>query len=234
MMSTRVLVVDDDLTIAEVVGDYLRDAGLETRHAADGLTALSVAQQWAPDLVVLDRMLPGIDGLEVCRRLRAAQGSQPPVPVIMLTALGEESDRVAGLETGADDYVTKPFSPRELALRVQAVLRRASAPQGPPPEPFRSGRFEVDVAARRIRRDGQDVALTVREFDLLAFFLRHPGRAFTRAELLAQVWGWSYGDLSTVTVCVRRIREKTEDEPASPLHLQTVWGVGYRWEAGIQ
>ena len=228
-MSARVLVVDDDLTIAEVVGDYLRDAGLETRHAADGQAALTLAREWPPDLVVLDLMLPGIDGLEVCRRLRAAQ-RQSPLPVIMLTALGEEADRVAGLETGADDYVTKPFSPRELALRVQAVLRRAAA-EAAPPEPFRLGRFEVDVAARQIRRDDLDLALTIREFDLLVFLLSHPGRAFTRAELLEQVWGWSYGDLSTVTVCVRRLREKTEDDPASPVHLQTVWGVGYRWEA---
>jgi len=230
-MNARVLVVDDDLTIAEVVGDYLRDAGLETRHAADGPTALSLAREWPPDLVVLDLMLPGIGGLEVCRRLRATPGGQPPVPVIMLTALGEEADRVLGLETGADDYVTKPFSPRELALRVQAVLRRAAAVEAPPAEPFRTGRFEVDVAARRIRRDGQELTLTVREFDLLAFLLRHPGRAFTRPELLEHVWGWSYGDLTTVTVCVRRIREKTEEEPASPVHLRTVWGVGYRWEA---
>jgi DNA-binding response OmpR family regulator len=234
MMSARVLVVDDDLTIAEVVGDYLRDAGLETRHAADGLSALSVAEQWPPDLVVLDLMLPGIDGLEVCRRLRSPVHGQPPVPVIMLTALGEEADRVAGLQTGADDYVTKPFSPRELALRVQAVLRRAAAAQAPPPEPFTAGQFEVDTAGRRIRRDGRELALTIREFDLLAFFLRHPGRAFTRAELLEQVWGWSYGDLSTVTVCVRRIREKAEETPASPVHLQTVWGIGYRWEASVQ
>jgi len=229
-MSARILVVDDDLTIGEVVGDYLRDAGLEARHAADGPSALSVAEQWPPDLVVLDLMLPGIDGMEVCRRLRAAHGSQHALPVIMLTALGEEADRVVGLEAGADDYVTKPFSPRELALRVQAVLRRAAAARAMPPEPFRAGRFEVDVAARRIRRDGHELALTIREFDLLAFFLSHPGRAFTRVQLLEQVWGWSYGDLSTVTVCVRRLREKTEDDPASPAHLQTVWGVGYRWE----
>ena len=228
-MNARVLVVDDDLTIAEVVGDYLRDAGLETRHAADGQSALSLAREWPPNLVVLDLMLPGIDGLEVCRRLRAAQRQQP-LPVIMLTALGDEADRVQGLEAGADDYVTKPFSPRELALRVQAVLRRAAAAQAAPPEPFHAGRFEVDVAARRIRRDDRDLALTIREFDLLVFFLSHPGRAFTRAELLEQVWGWSYGDLSTVTVCVRRIREKVEDNPTSPAHLQTVWGVGYRWE----
>ena len=232
-MNARVLVVDDDLTIAEVVGDYLRDAGLETRHAADGQSALSLAREWPPDLVVLDLMLPGIDGLEVCRRLRATQRGQQPLPVIMLTALGDEADRVQGLEVGADDYVTKPFSPRELALRVQAVLRRAAAAaEATPPEPLRVGRFEVDMAARRIRRDDSPMALTIREFDLLAFFLSHPGRAYTRAELLEQVWGWSYGDLSTVTVCVRRLREKTEDDPASPAHLQTVWGVGYRWDAG--
>jgi two-component system, OmpR family, response regulator ResD len=231
-MNARVLVVDDDLTVAEVVGDYLRDAGLETRHAPDGQSALSLAEEWSPDLVVLDLMLPGIDGLEVCRRLRAARDGQPPVPVIMLTALDEEGDRVLGLETGADDYVTKPFSPRELALRVQAVLRRtASAEPGTAPAPpVVAGPFEVDVAARRIRRDGQELALTVREFDLLSFFILHPGRAFTRLELLEQVWGWSFGDLSTVTVCVRRLREKLEDSPNSPTHLQTVWGVGYRWE----
>jgi two-component system, OmpR family, response regulator ResD len=230
-MNARVLVVDDDMTIAEVVGDYLRDAGLEIRHASDGQSALSVAQEWRPDLVVLDLMLPGVGGLEVCRRLRAVNGGQQVLPVVMLTALGEEADRVVGLEAGADDYVTKPFSPRELALRVQAVLRRATAAGAAPPEPFRSGRFEVDVAARRIRRDGRELALTIREFDLLAYFLVHPGQAFTRVQLLEQVWGWSYGDLSTVTVCVRRLREKTEDDPASPAHLQTVWGIGYRWEA---
>ncbi len=232
-MNARVLVVDDDLTIAEVVGDYLRDAGLETRHAADGQSALTLAEEWPPDLVVLDLMLPGIDGLEVCKQLRAGHDSQQPLPVIMLTALGEEADRVLGLETGADDYVTKPFSPRELALRVQAVLRRATLAaeaRDAPPEPFTAGRFEVDVAARRIRRDDRELELTVREFDLLAFFLTHPGRAFTRLELLELVWGWTFGDLSTVTVCVRRIREKVEDNPAAPVYLQTVWGVGYRWE----
>jgi two-component system, OmpR family, response regulator ResD len=181
---------------------------------------------------VLDLMLPGASGLEVCRRLREEQDTQAPLPVIMLTALGEESDRVAGLESGADDYVTKPFSPRELTLRVQAVLRRArtSDPAAVPP-PVRSGALEVDVAARRARRDGQELDLTVREFDLLAFFVLHPGRAFTRAELLEQVWGWSFGDLSTITVYVRRLRDKVEQEPAAPAQLKTVWGVGYRWEA---
>jgi two-component system, OmpR family, response regulator ResD len=231
-VNARILVVEDDLTVAEVVVDYLRHAGLETRHAVDGQAALEIAAGWQPDLVVLDLMLPGASGLEVCRRLREERDEQAPMPVIMLTALGEESDRVRGLESGADDYVTKPFSPRELTLRVQAVLRRARA--GNPaatPQPVRSGRLEVDVAARRARRDGRELDLTVREFDLLAFFVSHPDRAFTRTELLEQVWGWSFGDLSTVTVYVRRLRDKVEREPASPAQLQTVWGVGYRWEA---
>jgi two-component system, OmpR family, response regulator ResD len=231
-VDARILVVEDDLTVAEVVVDYLRHAGLEPRHAVDGRTALEIAATWQPDLVVLDLMLPGISGLEVCRLLRERQDARVPLPVIMLTALGEESDRVAGLESGADDYVTKPFSPRELALRVQAVLRRARA-AGPAttPQPVRSGRLEVDVAARRARSDGRELDLTGREFDLLAFLVCHPGRAYTRAELLEQVWGWSFGDLSTITVYVRRLRDKVEEEPASPTQLQTVWGVGYRWEA---
>src|SRR5271166_5717723 len=186
-MTARVLVVDDDPTVAEVVVDYLWHAGMESRHVADGHTALRLADTWRPDLVVLDVMLPGIDGLEVCRRLRDARGAQTLLPVIMLTALGEENDRVLGLKTGADDYVTKPFSPRELALRVQAVLRRAGPPLAPAagvtatPRPLRSGDLEVDVAARRARRDDHELVLTVREFDLLAFFMSHPGQAFTRA-----------------------------------------------------
>ena len=237
-MDARILVVEDDLTVAEVVVDYLRHAGLEPRHALDGDTALEIAAAWRPELVVLDLMLPGVSGLEVCRRLREGQDAQVPLPVIMLTALGEESDRVLGLESGADDYVTKPFSPRELTLRVQAVLRRARAAgaagstvSSGMAQPIRSGRLEVDVAARRARFDGRELDLTVREFDLLAFFVSHPGRAFTRAELLEQVWGWSFGDLSTITVYVRRLRDKVEQEPAAPVQLQTVWGVGYRWEA---
>ena len=225
--------VDDDPTVAEVVGDYLRHAGMESRHAADGHTALRLAGTWRPDLVVLDVMMPGIDGLEVCRRLRDVRGEQALLPVIMLTALGEESDRVLGLETGADDYVTKPFSPRELALRVQAVLRRGTAPGTgtAASPPLRSGRIEVDVAARRACRDGRELSLTVREFDLLAFFMTHPGQAFTRAELMKRVWGWSFGDQSTVTVHVRRIRDKVEEEPSSPLLLRTVRGIGYCWDA---
>ena len=213
--------------------DYLRHAGLEPRHAVDGHAALEIAAAWQPDLVVLDLMLPGVSGLEVCRLLREEQDGQAPLPVIMLTALGQETDRVLGLENGADDYVTKPFSPRELTLRVQAVLRRARAADAAAavPQPVRSGRLEVDVAARRVRSEGRELDLTVREFDLLAFLVSHPGQAFTRAELLEQVWGWSFGDLSTITVYVRRLRDKVEREPASPTQLQTVWGVGYRWEA---
>jgi DNA-binding response OmpR family regulator len=231
-VDARILVVEDDLTVAEVVVDYLRHAGLQPRHAVDGQAALEIAADWPPDLVVLDLMLPGASGLEVCRRLRDGREGED-LPVIMLTALSEESDRVLGLENGADDYVTKPFSPRELTLRVQAVLRRARAADGvaATPQSVRSGRLEVDVAARRARSDGRELDLTVREFDLLAFFVTHPGRAFTRAELLEQVWGWSFGDLSTITVYVRRLRDKVELEPASPTQLRTVWGVGYRWEA---
>jgi len=232
-VEARVLIVEDDLTVAEVVVDYLRHAGLEPRHALDGQSALDLAAAWRPDLVVLDLMLPGIGGLEVCRRLRAGQDPHVPLPVIMLTALGEESDRVRGLEDGADDYVTKPFSPRELTLRVLAVLRRGQAAlhAAIAAPPVRSGRLEVDPAARRVRSDGREVDLTVREFDLLAFFVAHPGRAFSRAELLEQVWGWSFGDLSIITVYVRRLRDKVERDPAAPTQLQTVWGVGYRWEA---
>ena len=233
VMNARVLVVDDDPIVAEVVVDYLRNAGMEPRHAADGPTALSLAEEWRPDLVVLDLMLPGIDGLEVCRRLRDTWDDQGPLPVIMLTALGEENDRVLGLETGADDYVTKPFSPRELALRVEAVLRRAASTEAEalPPTPLFSGPIEVDVAARRARKDGRELPLTVREFDLLAFFMSHPGRAFTRAELMKRVWGWTFGDQSTVTVHVRRLRDKLEEEPTSPVLLRTVRGIGYCWDA---
>jgi DNA-binding response OmpR family regulator len=233
-VDTRVLLVEDDFTVAEVVVDYLRHAGLEPRHAMDGQTALEIAAVWRPGLVLLDLMLPGVSGLEVCRRLREGGDVRTPLPVIMLTALGEESDRVLGLENGADDYVTKPFSPRELALRVQAVLRRARAANAAASageQPVRSGRLEVDVAARRARSDGRELDLTVREFDLLAFFVCHPGKAFTRAELLEQVWGWSFGDQSTITVYVRRLRDKVELDPAAPAQLQTVWGVGYRWDA---
>jgi DNA-binding response OmpR family regulator len=227
-MTARVLVVEDDLTVAEVVLAYLRRAGYEVEHAADGPSALQAAAAQRPDLVVLDLMLPGLDGLEVCRRLQ----EEGPIAVIMLTALGSENDRVLGLEVGADDYVTKPFSPRELTLRVRSVLRRATPPAvAGGPTVLSAGRLRVDVTAHTATRDGQPLALTTREFDLLAFLLAHPGEAFTREALMRQVWGWEFGDQSTVTVHVRRLREKIEDDPADPRLLVTVWGVGYRFDA---
>jgi DNA-binding response OmpR family regulator len=221
----RVLVVDDDPTVSDVVRRYLEQDGYRVRLAADGPAALAAVDAEAPDLVVLDRMLGEVDGLEVCRRLR---GRSPDLPVIMLTALSEEADRVAGLETGADDYLTKPFSPRELVLRVRSVLRRSAAP---PDVVLRDGDLVADTGRRTAERDGRPLPLTVREFDLLEFLLRHPGRTWSRAQLLDRVWGWQFGDQSTVTVHVRRLREKIEHDPAEPARLLTVWGVGYRYEA---
>ncbi|MES4892353.1 response regulator transcription factor [Streptomyces sp. NPDC096012] len=222
--AARVLVVDDDPTVAEVVTGYLHRAGYVVDRADDGPTALARAAAHRPDLVVLDLMLPGMDGLEVCRRLRV----DGPVPVVMLTARGDEDDRILGLEVGADDYVTKPFSPRELVLRVESVLRR-SRPVTAGPRLAAAG-LSVDVEGRRATKGGSELALTLREFDLLAFFLRHPGRAYSREDLMREVWGWDFGDLSTVTVHVRRLRGKVEDDPARPRLIQTVWGVGYRFE----
>jgi DNA-binding response OmpR family regulator len=222
----RILVVEDDPTVAEVVARYLVRDGHEVDCVADGHTALHVAAEKAPDLVVLDLMLPGIGGLEVCRSLR----ERWPVPIVMLTALGEEIDRLVGLETGADDYVTKPFSPRELALRVRSVLRRARGALAPTGEATKDGDLTVDTAAHEVRLAGQAISLTAREFDLLAFLTRHPRQAFTRTDLLEQVWGWEFGDSSTVTVHVRRLREKIEEDPTVPQRILTVWGVGYRYE----
>jgi DNA-binding response OmpR family regulator len=226
---SRILVVDDDPTVAEVVMSYLQREGLDARHVDDGLAALAAADDYQPDLLVLDLMLPGIDGLEVCRRLRAG-GSE--VPIVMLTARGEEEDRVLGLEVGADDYVTKPFSARELVLRIQSVLRRTvgSATGTSLPDVIEDGDVRLDSLARTATRSDEDLLLTAREFDLLAHLLAHPGRAFTREELMDQVWGWEYGDRSTVTVHVRRLREKVELNPSEPSRLVTVWGVGYRWD----
>ena len=222
---SRVLVVDDDDTIAGVVVDYLGRAGHQAERAADGPAALAAIEAAPPDLVLLDIMLPGIDGIEVCRRVRAAL---PDLPVIMLTALGEAEDRIAGLEVGADDYVTKPFSPRELVLRIDSVLRRAT-PARPSPV-VTIGAVTVDRAARTATRAGEPLLLTVRELDLLAYLMAHPDVAFTRDQLMREVWGWTFGDQSTVTVHVRRLREKVEDDPTNPALIKTVWGVGYRLE----
>jgi len=225
----RVLVIDDDPNVAEVVAAYLEREGCIVEVRSDGEAGLQAALADPPDLVVLDLMLPGLDGLEVCRRLQALA----PVPVVMLTAKGDETDRIIGLELGADDYVSKPFSPRELVARIRAVLRRASAPLtpvGPGSANLQAGPVDIDVAAHEARRDGELLPLTSREFELLVFLVRHPRRAFRREEILERVWGSRYGDTSTVTVHVRRLREKVEDDPSAPKLLVTVWGIGYRWE----
>ena len=223
----RVLVIEDDPTVAEVVARYLTREGYSVVVSPDGHSGLRDALESPPDLVVLDLMLPGLSGVEVLGELRKTT----PVPVIMLTALSREVDRVSGLELGADDYVAKPFSPRELTARVKAVLRRATgmieAQAGPPV--VRAGDLELDASTRQVRRKGQAIELTAREFNLLAHFMRNPMRVFRREELLEQVWGFSYGDTSTVTVHVSRLREKVEADPGSPSYIRTVRGFGYRF-----
>jgi DNA-binding response OmpR family regulator len=225
----RIVVVDDDPNLSDVLRRYLARDGHEVECVPDGYAALRRAEESPPDLMILDIMLPGISGLEVCRRLR----ERWPVPVVMLTALGEETDRVVGFEIGADDYVTKPFSPRELALRVRSVLRRARGGglQGAGLlGVLTDGALTIDLGAHEVGLNGGQVALTSREYDLLVFLMRHPRQAFTREQLLAEVWNWSFGDTSTVTVHVRRLREKLEPDPTVPQRICTVWGVGYRYE----
>jgi DNA-binding response OmpR family regulator len=227
--TATVLVVDDEPTIVEIVGRYMERAGFETYTAPDGYKALDAATEHRPDLVVLDVMLPGIDGIEVMERLRERPG--PPIAVILLTARGEESDRLVGLRNGADDYVVKPFSPAELVARVEAVLRRVAPPAaGEDMPPIVHGALRVEPASRRVILDGEEVMLTMREFDLLAFFAANPGRVFSRDQLIEAVWGepW-FDDTSTVTVHVRRLRAKLGDDPAEPRFIETVWGVGYRF-----
>ena len=225
-----VLVVDDEPTITDVVSRYLQRAGYETSVAGDGPSALALAGSERPDLVVLDLMLPGMDGLEVMRRLRSSLGGDRNLSVILLTAKGEPTDRVIGLRLGADDYVVKPFAPAELVARVDAVLRRVdSSPE--PEEPIGFDDLEVDPVARQVRVRGQEVQLTAREYELLLHFVRHPGQVFSRDQLMDAVWQYSfYSDTSTVTVHIRRLRAKIEEDPSSPRWLQTVWGVGYRFQ----
>ncbi|HEV2592266.1 MAG TPA: response regulator transcription factor [Gaiellaceae bacterium] len=219
-----VLVVDDEPIVREVVVRYLERDGFDTLEAADGDAARAVIEQSELDAVVLDVMLPGIDGLALCRWIR----SRSELPVILLTARGEEADRIVGLELGADDYVTKPFSPRELSARVRTVLRRAGTTT-PAPEQLAFGEVVLDGASREVTRAGHPVSLTAKEFDLLWFLASHPKHVFTRDQLMDRVWGYAAAlDTGTVTVHVRRLREKIEIDPAHPLHLQTVWGVGYR------
>jgi DNA-binding response OmpR family regulator len=223
-----VLVVDDEPTITEVVPRYLERAGYSAITASDGLEAIRVAAACRPDLVVLDLMLPQLDGLQVLRRLREGDGAR--TPVILLTAKGEQDDKLVGLRSGADDYVVKPFSPSELVARVDAVLRRADPPEEVS-EPLRFDGLEIDARGRRVTMKGEDVQLSQREFDLLNFIAGHPGQAFSRDQLMDRVWGTALlSDSSTVTVHVRRLRAKIEPDPARPRFIQTVWGVGYRFQ----
>jgi two-component system, OmpR family, response regulator ResD len=223
-----VLVVDDEPTITEVVSRYLERAGYSARTAADGLEAVRIADEYRPDLVVLDVMLPELDGLQVLRRLRDGEGGR--TPVILLTAKGEQDDKLAGLRSGADDYVVKPFSPSELVARVDAVLRRSLPPEEDA-EPLRFDQLEVDVRGRRVTVDGEEAQLSQREFDLLEFFASNPGQAFSRDQLMDRVWGSALlADTSTVTVHVRRLRAKIEPDPERPRFIQTLWGVGYRFQ----
>ena len=222
----RVLIVDDDPLLASVVSRYLQRHGLETEWVGDGQSAIAALEKNRPDVVLLDVMLPGRDGHHVCRELRARWD----LPVLMLTARGDEDARVAGLEAGADDYVCKPFSPRELLLRIRSLLRRAATGNASLRELLRDGDLFLDLGRREARLSQRVVPLTTREHDLLQFLMHHPGVNFSRQELLERVWGWHHGDLSTVTVHVRRLREKIEDDAAQPRRLLTVFGVGYRYE----
>ena len=222
-MTTRVLIADDDAVVRDVVRRYLERDGLEVRVVGDGNEALRVLGTERIDVAVLDVMMPGPNGLSLCRTLR--QGGDYTVPVILLTALSEEDDRIAGLEAGADDYLTKPFSPRELALRVRSVLRRAPAAPSTVPLEISVGPLTVSTASRSVTLAGEPVGLTNREFDLLLFFLTHTDTVFSREELLKRVWNWDFGDLSTVTVHVKRLRSKLGDHHC----IQTVWGRGYLW-----
>jgi two-component system, OmpR family, response regulator ResD len=222
---TTVLVVDDEPIVREVVVSYLEREGYRTLEAGDGDRARQIVEAESPNLVVLDVMLPGVDGLELCRWIRARSG----LPVIMLTARGEEADRIVGLELGADDYVTKPFSPRELTARVRTVLRR-STPDVPEAERLTFDRLSIDALRREVSKNEVELQLTAKEFDLLWFLARHPRQVFSRDHLMDRVWGYESAlDTGTVTVHVRRLREKIEDDPSRPRFLQTVWGVGYRF-----
>ena len=228
MSGTKVLVVDDEPTVCEVVASYLRRDGHDVAEAADGTTALELLDADPPDLVVLDMMLPGVNGLDVLRRVRAVSS----IPVIMLTARAEESDRVSGLELGADDYVVKPFSPRELAARVNGVLRRTAGRVDDAPVSLEFDGLQIDPLSREVTLGGNNVEMTPKEFDVLQFLASSPRQVFSRAQLLESVWQSSpeWQDPATVTVHVRRIRNKIEADPEHPRWITTVWGVGYRFE----
>ncbi len=226
-MTPKVLVVDDEPIVREVLGRYLVKDGFEVVMAADGEAGVEAFTRDPPDLVLLDLMLPKLDGFEVFERIRALADT----PVIMLTARREEQDRIAGLEMGADDYVSKPFSPGEVVARVKAVLRRAQEWDPVEKKPLEIGDMRIDGAGRRLFVGGDPIALTPREFDLLLFMASNPGRVFSRLDLLEELWDFAfYGDPATVTVHIRRLREKIEADPSHPRHLVTVWGSGYRFD----
>ena len=229
MSERKILVVEDEPSIAEVVGLYLQRAGYQVQTAADGRAAMTMLEKGIPDLVILDLMLPEVDGLSLTRWLR----DRSDVPIIMLTARREEIDRIAGLEMGADDYVVKPFSPQELVSRVRAVLRRIKREQTPAESdrPLRFGDLEINALSRTVSLSGQDVPLTAKEFDMLHLLAQHPKQVYTREQLLDRIWGGAeYIDPGTVTVHIRRVREKIESDPSNPTRLVTVWGVGYKFE----
>jgi two-component system response regulator ResD len=224
--SERVLVVEDEPMVAEVVERYLRRDGYDVHVVHDGLEAMAKFDGLAPDLVVLDLMLPGLDGMEICRRVRA----RGDTPIIMLSARGDEIDKLLGLGVGADDYVTKPFSPRELAARVHTVLRRTGRSERST-EVLRFGNLQIDRRRRTVESDRGPLVLTAREFDLLHHLASHAGQVFSREQLMDAVWDYTYaGDAETVTVHMRRLRTKVEVDPSRPRHLKTVWGVGYKFE----
>ncbi len=229
MEAARILVVDDEPMVTEVVERYLLREGFAVRTAADGVAAMDAFADMRPHLVVLDLMLPQVNGMELCRRIRESSKT----PIIMLTARGDEMDRIAGFESGADDYLAKPFSPRELVVRVKAVLRRTfDGGLLQPGERVAAGEIVADPRARSVTVRGTAAELTTREFDLLIHLMTHPGEVFSREQLLERVWKYEwFGDSSTVTVHIRRLRTKVEAEPENPRHIKTVWGSGYRWES---
>lgn len=235
----NILVVDDETTVREVVRRYLEHEGYRVSEAETGTVALSYLKEQRPDLIVLDLMLPGIDGFAITRTLRDSSEYAPlsadgEIPIIILTARTGEVDRIAGFELGADDYVLKPFSPRELVARVKAVLRRSAGATAEADEkPLVLPDLNIDPRSREVKVRGASIILTAKEFDLLLFLARHPHQVFSRTQLLNQIWGYEfYGDESTVTVHIRRLREKIEPNPGEPIYIQTVWGVGYKFEPG--
>ncbi|MDQ0708975.1 two-component system response regulator RegX3 [Arthrobacter woluwensis] len=221
--TARVMVVEDDPTVRMIVSDYLRAAGYAVAQHADGASARDALRDQVPDVLIVDRMMPGLSGDELCREVRTFSD----VPIMMLTAMGAVEDRIEGLEHGADDYLSKPFALRELQLRVAALARRRVSSSAP--SAFTAGRFRIDPAHRRVWADQREVALTTREYELFLYLVQHPDQVVSRDEILREVWGWGFGDPSTVTVHVRRLREKIEPDPRFPCYLRTEWGAGYRF-----